>query len=135
MWISSGGGEGWTATIIVFIFADPGTTYRGTLGGSADISLVQSDAEEIAAQVRDVHAKPGTGHVVWAVFDVQPSPGIPASRFVYTNQPVFLTIQPALLSALSMGRLLGGKHTDSCSMTQSYACFINDVFTRRISFS
>lgn len=84
---------------------------------SIDLRMLSSMANSIFSSVRDIY---GDGPVaessdipteVFAVFFADISPFLnefsstTEFRFVYTNQPVYLSIAPSLLSALSLGLL------------------------------
>lgn len=76
-----------------------------TEGGTSDeLRLLRGDAQALMEEVRDVHGGgPGSGKEVLVVIDVAPAPGVPSARFVYTNQPVYLTLELALLNTMTLG--------------------------------
>ena len=75
-------------------------------GASSQLRMLRSDAARLVAEVRPFAGGPDeNAEDLVVVIDVVPSPGVPRARFVYTNQPVFLTLEPSLVNALTFGVL------------------------------
>ena len=76
-------------------------------GSTTGLRLLAEDAQRLMTTLRDVYAKGFDEDVesIVAVLDIVPAPGVPRSRLLYTNQPVYLTLDPAVLASFSLGLL------------------------------
>ena len=103
-----------TSDVGAVYYADAGTPqpnatiWELTEGGtSSDLQMLRTDAITLTTEVRDKYASgiDATDDDAFVVFNVIAAPGVPLARFVYTTQPVYLTVPPSLLSTLTFGML------------------------------
>lgn len=69
------------------------------------LKMSAPDADDILGEIRDVYGPRDSADDVFVTIDVHSTPGVRASRWVYTTRPIFLYLQPALIEFLSGGLL------------------------------
>ncbi len=88
------------------ILVDPqGYSYYFPADRVPGLKMSSPDADDILGEVRDVYGPRDATEDVFVTIDVHSTPGVRASRWVYTTRPIFLYLQPALIEFLSAGLL------------------------------